>query len=132
MSRETSQLVVAVIASLDDAALDLLAQRLAPRLTDSGSRDGAARPAAYTVQTLAADLAISPRGVRAAIERGELEAAKRGGRWIIGADAVEAWARPDVPGPPRVSRSRRAAPIAADSLRAVVARLDADTAEATA
>jgi excisionase family DNA binding protein len=46
---------------------------------------------AYTVATLAAALAVSQRVVRNAIARGGLCAVKRGARWYIAADAVEAW-----------------------------------------
>jgi len=53
-----------------------------------------ARPAAYTPQTLAAELGITPRGVRAAIERGDLEARRSGRGYVIAAEAVSAWARP--------------------------------------
>jgi excisionase family DNA binding protein len=50
---------------------------------------------AYTVASLAAALGLSPRTVRGAITRGELAAVKRGGRWIISAEAVRAWAQHD-------------------------------------
>lgn len=46
----------------------------------------------YTVNSLAELLQVSPKVVRGAIARGELAAVKRGGRWIIAADAVHAWA----------------------------------------
>ncbi|MBI5104313.1 MAG: helix-turn-helix domain-containing protein [Solirubrobacterales bacterium] len=52
---------------------------------------GAQTAPAYTVSTLAAALAVSQRVVRNAIARGELCAVKRGARWYIAADAVEAW-----------------------------------------
>jgi excisionase family DNA binding protein len=48
------------------------------------------RPA-YTVATLAASLGVTERVVRNAIARGELRAVKRGARWYIATDAVEAW-----------------------------------------
>jgi excisionase family DNA binding protein len=60
---------------------------------------------AYTVASLAAALGVSPRAVRGAITRGELVAVKRGGRWIISADAVRAWAQDD--GTPRRVAARR-------------------------
>jgi excisionase family DNA binding protein len=46
---------------------------------------------AYTVATLAATLNVTERVVRNAIARGELRAVKRGSRWYIAPDAVEAW-----------------------------------------
>jgi excisionase family DNA binding protein len=46
---------------------------------------------AYTVATLAATLGVTERVVRNAIGRGELRAVKRGSRWYIATDAVEAW-----------------------------------------
>ena len=63
---------------------------------------------AYTVASLAAALGVSPRAVRGAITRGELAAVKRGGRWIISADAVRAWAQQD--GVARRTPARRPGP----------------------
>jgi excisionase family DNA binding protein len=61
----------------------------------------------YTVASLAAVLNVSPKVIRGAIARGELGAVKRGGRWIISADAVRAWAhRHDVIAPTRLRRPR--------------------------
>jgi excisionase family DNA binding protein len=48
-------------------------------------------PAAYTVDAFAARVGLSPKAVRNAIARGDLEAVKRGGRWIISGHAVERW-----------------------------------------
>jgi excisionase family DNA binding protein len=79
--------------TLSDDQLDALAERIAAKLVLWTKQDGA-RPAVYTVTTLAQELALSPRAVRGAIERGELAAIKRGGRWIIAAQAVAAWAEP--------------------------------------
>ncbi len=53
-----------------------------------------AGPSAYTPQTLAAELGITPRAVRAAIERGDLEARRSGRGYVIAAEAVTAWGRP--------------------------------------
>ena len=66
------------------------------RLVGPGSDRGAP---AYTVATLAAALEVTERVVRNAIARGELRAVKRGSRWYIASDAVEAWTHPavDVP-----------------------------------
>jgi excisionase family DNA binding protein len=49
---------------------------------------------AYTVATLATTLGVSERVVRNAIARGELRAVKRGSRWYIATDAVDAWTHP--------------------------------------
>jgi excisionase family DNA binding protein len=58
---------------------------------------------AYTPQTLAAELGVTPRAVRAAIERGDLQARRSGRGYVIGADAVAEWASA-----PRARRTRRA------------------------
>jgi excisionase family DNA binding protein len=63
---------------------------------------------AYTVASLAAALGVSSRVVRGAIARGELAAVKRGGRWIISADAVRAWAQHDGATRPASARRTRA------------------------
>jgi excisionase family DNA binding protein len=59
------------------------------RLVGAGAEPAAP---AYTVATLAAALEVTERVVRNAIARGELRAVKRGARWVISADAVDAWA----------------------------------------
>jgi hypothetical protein len=48
-----------------------------------------AEPPAYTAESLAAAIGLSPKSIRNAIARGELEAVKRGGRWIVPAGAVD-------------------------------------------
>jgi len=68
---------------------------------------------AYTVASLAATLGVSPRAVRGAITRGELAAVKRGGRWIISADSVRAWAANDGTAPARRRGVRRDRPLGA-------------------
>ena len=61
----------------------------------------------YTVASRAEALGVSAKVVRGAITRGELDAVKRGGRWIIPAEAVDAWAHPRaVAGVVRVRQSR--------------------------
>lgn len=84
------------------AVLDALASdpRALPRLRelvgdhdDQSADEGHAAPA-YTVDSLAAAVGVSPRTVRNAITRGELDAVKRGARWLISADAVEVWTHP--------------------------------------
>jgi excisionase family DNA binding protein len=52
----------------------------------------AAGPSVYTPRTLAAELGVTPRAVRAAIERGDLEARRSGRGYVIGSEAVAAWA----------------------------------------
>jgi excisionase family DNA binding protein len=79
------------------------------------------RPA-YTVGSLATTLEVSPRVIRGAIARGELDAAKRGGRWIISAAAVGRWAESDR-GPAAARRPRRRTN-GRGSLAAVMALLD--------
>lgn len=53
------------------------------------------RPAAYTVESLAAAVGLSPKSVRNAIARGDLAAVKRGGRWIVSSAAAERWSEPE-------------------------------------
>ena len=78
---------------------------------------------AYTVDSLAAVLGVTPRVVRNAVARGELGGVKRGGRWVIPADAVAAWTHGD-PSPsfqrPRAPRRR-----GSTRLRDAFDRLDA-------
>ncbi len=56
-----------------------------------------AGPSVYTPQTLAAELGVTPRAVRAAIERGDLQARRSGRGYVISAEAVAAWAAPRAP-----------------------------------
>jgi len=63
--------------------------------------------AVYTAATLAAELGITTRAVRAAIARGDLAATKRAGRWVIGREAVERWARPTAVAVAVAPRARR-------------------------
>jgi excisionase family DNA binding protein len=51
-------------------------------------------PPAYTPDSLAAAIGVSAKTIRNAIARGDLAAVKRGGRWLISVDAVDAWVRP--------------------------------------
>lgn len=70
-------------------------------------------PAAYTVDSLAQAVGVSAKAVRNAISRGELAAVKRGGRWIISAEAVERWSTPQhVARFVRASRRPRQGPLA--------------------
>ena len=77
---------------------------------------------AYTVASLGAVLRVSPRVVRGAIARGELAAVKRGGRWIISADAVRLWAALD--GAPARPHSRRRHAAGTRPLGSAIALLD--------
>lgn len=112
--------------TLSEDQLAAIAERIVTKLA-SGARPDGAQPPAYTVATLAQELALSQRAIRGAIERGELAAIKRGGRWIIAAQAVAAWAEPRQggrtgPAPPRPRN--RTATVA--TLADVVQSLDAD------
>ena len=77
---QSHSLAGALIAALlaDRSALEALRRLVAPE--DCGA--DAPAPLAYTANTLAAELGVSPRTIRNAITRGELAAVKRGGRWI--------------------------------------------------
>jgi excisionase family DNA binding protein len=111
-----SQIALALVESLDDRALDVLADALAPRL---GASTTPSAPVAYTVASLAGELGLSERVIRAAIHRGELDAAKRGRTYLITRDAVEAWAAPGADrqrGRERSSRERAHRPVMASAL----------------
>ena len=49
-------------------------------------------PTVYTTKTLAAEIGVSERSIRRAIEAGELSATRRCGRWVILAENVRTWA----------------------------------------
>jgi hypothetical protein len=70
--------------------LERLAQLLAAEL--AGSTSTPTSPNAYTATTLARELEVTPRAIRAAIARGDLDATKRNGRWLIASTAVHKWA----------------------------------------
>jgi len=96
-----SALVEALAA--DPAAISRLRELVAVDLPFTA----APGPVIYTVASLAAALDVSARVVRGAIARGELQAAKRGGRYLISAQAVQEWAAAEtVPG--AADRSARA------------------------
>jgi excisionase family DNA binding protein len=78
-----------------------------------------AGPSAYTPKTLAAELGITPRAVRAAIERGDLEARRSGRGYVIAAEAVAAWATPPM------RKRRRAARRESRPLRDAIGKLGA-------
>jgi excisionase family DNA binding protein len=100
-----SALVEALAA--DPAAISRLRELVAVELP----HPTAPEPVIYTVASLAAVLDVSERVVRGAIARGELQAAKRGGRYLISAGAVRDWAAA-APGatsePPGRAQPRRA------------------------
>lgn len=121
-----SRIALAVIEALDDQALDLLADRLAPRVNADDECD--ARPIAYTVATLASEIGLSPRAVRGAIERRELAAVKRSGRWLVSADAAAAWVAP-ASSPVQVVPRRRSGAIPLGSLSSLAAEIDRSESE---
>lgn len=83
-------------ALVDTLAADPAAiARLRQLVGTDHSVAAAPEPAVYTVSSLAAVLEVSARVVRGAIVRGELVAAKRGGRYIISGRAVDEWAAGD-------------------------------------
>ena len=117
------QLVAALMARLvdDPAALEQLRELLAGATRGDTEVD---RPA-YTADSLAEAVGVTPKVVRNAIARGELAAVKRGGRWIVSADAVEAWARS---GPTkRLSCSRVRTPDRAGPLATALGLADRDS-----
>ena len=99
-------LAAALVEALaaDPAAVSRLRELVA---LDS-PRAAAPEPVIYTVASLAAVLQVSARVVRGAIARGELRAAKRGGRYLISARAVDDWvaAGPDERGSGDRGRTR--------------------------
>ena len=84
-------LVSLLLEGLTEQDLAVFAQRLLPHLQE-GQLDGVGAHSAYTVASLAAELGVSAKAVRCAIARHELQAVKRGSRWIISADAGSDWA----------------------------------------
>lgn len=102
-----SPMVASLLAELQDDPAALAELRV---LLGAG-------PSVYSPQTLAAELGITPRAVRAAIERGDLQARRSGRGYVIGADAVAAWAQP------RARARRRPAARAARPLRDAMAGL---------
>jgi excisionase family DNA binding protein len=112
-----------LLDGLSDQDLAVFARRLLPHLEQE--QQGRARAhSAYTVASLAAELGVSAKAVRCAIARHELQAVKRGSRWIISADAVGEWATAS--GAHHATRRRRPAPLpaapraAGPSLRSVL------------
>ncbi len=105
-----SELGRALIDQLDAEDIARLAERLQPFLPE---RQQQPPRAAYTVPSLAAEIARSQKSIRAAIQRGELKAAKRGRGYVISAEAIIEWTTPTV-----ASQKRRLPP---EALRAPAA-----------
>jgi excisionase family DNA binding protein len=80
-----------LLDGLSDQDLAVSARRLLPHLQE-GQSDRSGAHSAYTVASLAAELGVSTKAVRCAIARHELQAVKRGSRWIISVEAVREWA----------------------------------------
>jgi excisionase family DNA binding protein len=89
--RSTSMLAALILDGLDDHGLAVLARRLLPHMRQPAEAEERGH-IAYTVASLAVELGVSQKAIRCAIARRELQAVKRGARWIISADAVRAWA----------------------------------------
>lgn len=100
-------------------------RRLGAALAEVAATETETHPAAYTVEGLAATMGVSPRVVRNAITRGELQAVKRGGRWLIAPDAVDAWTHDAEPTPNvRIARRRGATERRRQPLHDALARLE--------
>ncbi len=100
-------------------------RRLGAALAEVAATETETHPAAYTVEGLAATMGVSPRVVRNAITRGELQAVKRGGRWLIAPDAVDAWTHDAEPTPSvRIARRRGATERRRQPLHDALARLE--------
>jgi excisionase family DNA binding protein len=106
-----AELSGALAAALVDAlARDAAtAERLRAILEPAGTGIVVTSVPGYTADTLATAIGVTPKVVRNAIARGELAAVKRGGRWLISADAVSAWIREDASSPRRRRRTERPA-----------------------
>jgi hypothetical protein len=116
-----SELLRALFAALE--ADPVARAQLRSLLGAEVDREPVVSATAYTVQSLAAEIGRTPRSVRGAIERGELEAAKRGRGYVISAEAVSRWASaaPEA-SPPTPRRQRpRAANVAAGPMRRALA-----------
>jgi hypothetical protein len=100
MSATARAMLAEVIA--DAEALADLAVGIAPLLPVAQAE----RPPLYTVARLATLTGLSRRKIGNDIRRGELAAVKRGGYWIVPADAAAAYATPVVSAAPSSRRGR--------------------------
>jgi excisionase family DNA binding protein len=80
-------------ALVDELVDDPIALARLRELVAAPVAEPATTAAAYTTATLAAELGRTPRSIRDAIRRGELQAVKRGQGYVISADAVASWAQ---------------------------------------
>jgi excisionase family DNA binding protein len=103
-----SELLRALFAELEADPVAL--ERLRSLLGAQVDREPTASAPAYTVQSLAEELGRTPRSIRGAIERGELDAVKRGRGYVISAEAVSRWASASTEAAPRPSRRPRPRP----------------------
>jgi excisionase family DNA binding protein len=104
-------LVDVLVAAIEQAGPDARARlRAALEVEDFPHAEGFPQ-AVFTPATLARELGRTPRAIRAAINRGELDAVKRGRGWVISSDAVERWAAASPPSRgARAPRAPRRAP----------------------
>jgi hypothetical protein len=94
-------------ALLEELAGDRAALERLRELVATPAEQVAPTAAAYTTKTLAAEIGRTPRSIREAIKRGELEAVKRGKGYVIGADAVAAWPHAGASAGATLGRPRR-------------------------
>jgi hypothetical protein len=83
----SADLARALIAALDDEALDHLARLLAPRLTASTRTPSSM----LDVAAAATEAGVSPRTIRRALAAGVLDGTRVAGRWEVTVGALAAW-----------------------------------------
>ncbi len=104
-------LVDVLAAAVEQAGPEQRARLRAALEVEISTMEISTERAVYTPQTLAAELGRTLRSIRGAIQRGELQAVKRGRGWVISADAVGRWAESSVrTEDSRPRRPRRRAP----------------------
>ena len=110
-----SNLARALLAELDDEALDELARLLAPRLVAAVPQARDEEPSLLSRCKAAERLGISRRTVYRALADGSLQGRRMGSAWRIEPSALSAWSmRPPVTAHPR----RITHPIASNGTRA--------------